>query len=66
MEKTMVSFTWYKLQRFRKAYEACEPGKVFVFEGNEYLKEYAGYLIQHLETVFGKETKKTWRRNVPQ
>lgn len=48
----MVSFNYLKYQRLKKAYAKCAAGKTFMFEGNEYLKEYAGYLIQHLECVF--------------
>lgn len=62
--KNMVSFTPYKLVRLKKAYEQCEPHKTFIFEGNEYLKEYAGYLIQYLDSVFGTKMGHQ-RKNVP-
>jgi hypothetical protein len=47
-----VTFTANKLKAFKKAYKKAKPKEVFVFEGNEYLKEYAGYLIQYLEPKF--------------
>ena len=50
--KTMVSFTPAKLKRFKQAYDKCEKGKTFLFENNEYLREYAGYMIEYLETMW--------------
>ncbi len=35
------------LKRFKKAYQACD-GEVFTFDGNEFLKGYAKYLIEYL------------------
>jgi hypothetical protein len=55
MDRKMVTFNPEKLRRLKKAYAKCEPHKTFILDGDEYLKEYAGYLIQHLELVFGKE-----------
>jgi len=52
--KNMISFTPEKLKQFKQVYAKCEKGKTFVFENNEYLKEYAGYMIEYLETM--------WRR----
>jgi hypothetical protein len=60
MDKTMVSFTPYRLKRFKKAYSECKAG-TFMFEGNEYLKEYAKYVIQYLDIMF----EKAKRQNVP-
>ena len=37
------------LVRFKKAYQACQ-GDRFTFDGNEFLKAYAKYLIEYLET----------------
>ena len=48
----MVSFDRKKLKRFKKAYNECK-GDVFTFEGGDYLKEYAKYVIQYLEMKFG-------------
>jgi hypothetical protein len=52
-----VTFDPKNLRLFKKAYAKCAAGETFVFEGNEYLKEYAGYLIKHLETVFKPRRK---------
>jgi len=44
----MVTFDFTKLVALKKAYEECE-GESFMFDGREYLKAYAKYLIQYLE-----------------
>jgi len=46
-----VSFDWLKLQRLKRAY-ARAPGdlnSVFTFDGQQYVKGFAKYLIQYLE-----------------
>lgn len=53
-KQNMVEFNQQKLERLKKAYAKAGKGEVFVFEGNKYVKEYAGYMIQYLETVFRK------------
>lgn len=49
----MVAITWttYKLKRFKHAYAECTTDR-FVFEGHEFLKDYAKYLIEYLEREF--------------
>jgi len=49
-----INFTPKKLAEFKKLYERTEKGGVFLFEGKEVLKEYAGYLIEYLENQFKK------------
>lgn len=46
-----IVFTPEKLRRFKKAYAECTT-ESFVFEGHEFLKAYARYLIQYLEQKF--------------
>ena len=48
-----VNFTYHSLQKFKTAYRAC-TAETFIFEGNEYVKGYAKYLIQYLETKLKK------------
>lgn len=53
-----INFTWEKLKEFKQAYEKAKLAgiKEFTFEGNEFVLEYAYYLIQYLEMKFqGKE-----------
>ena len=47
-----VSWSLLKLGQFRRAYKACK-GDSFTFEGHEFLKDYAKYLIEYLETQLG-------------
>ena len=47
-DKVMIEFTKEKLERFKKYYEACDK-ETFTFEGNEYVKGYAKYMIEHIE-----------------
>ena len=45
------------LKRFKKAYASTEDladDHVFVFEGNQYVRAYARYLIEFLEGELGK------------
>jgi len=51
-DKDTINFTPEKLKDFKKLYEATEPGKTFMFEGREVLKDYAKYVIQYLEDQF--------------
>jgi hypothetical protein len=44
-----IAFTPGKLARFKRAYEACPEGGVFIFEGREVLKAYAKYVIEYVE-----------------
>ena len=49
--KTM-SFTKEDFRQFKIAYKEASEAKnhLFVFRGEEFLTDYAKYLIQHLET----------------
>lgn len=42
-----------KLEEFKKLYASCTED-VFVFEGHEFLKSYAKYLIEFLESKIRK------------
>lgn len=70
MTQQMIDFTPEKLARFKKAYKKAEKLKrykqaysapedssdeVFTFDGNEFVLGYAKYLIEYLESQFGKE-----------
>jgi hypothetical protein len=52
MNKEYVNFTPERLKKFKKACESCN-GDVFVFEGKQFLKSYAMYLIEYLDATFG-------------
>lgn len=46
------------LRRFKRAYKiACEENpkfETFTFDGNEFVKNYAKYLVEYLESKLGK------------
>ena len=42
------------VENLKRKCEACEPGGTFFFKDREFLKEYAEYMIQHLETKYGE------------
>ena len=46
-----INFNKTMLKRFKKTYNACDT-ECFMFEGNEYLKTYAKYVIEYLEGKF--------------
>ena len=50
----VINWTPKKLKRFKRAYHKATT-ETFVFEGHEFLKDYAKYLIQYLETELGKQ-----------
>jgi hypothetical protein len=47
-----VTWTWEKLQAFKRVYAAHNSPVPFKFEGNLYVPEYANYLIEYLEGRF--------------
>ena len=51
MAKNYMNFTEDRFERFKKAYDACESS-VFIFEHKQFLKEYAGHLIDYLGKEF--------------
>jgi hypothetical protein len=53
-DRPIIEWTPAKLKRLIKAVEAAE-GDTFVFEGHEYLKSYAKYLIEYLQMEFGEK-----------
>lgn len=53
MERPVINWTAEKLREFIPLYEACK-GKTFFFEGHEFDKGYAKYLIEYLEGKLGK------------
>ncbi len=50
-EQKTILWTRPMLDRFKKVYKQAVAAKVetFMFEGNEYVPSYAGYLIEFLE-----------------
>lgn len=60
----MKTIQWNKpmLERFRKEYQRAVENnqEVFTFDGNEFLPDYAKYLIQYLDSQFGDST---WTTN---
>lgn len=52
-----VSFNKEQLKRFKREFNKAKPNSTFIFEGNEYLKEYAKYVIEYLESRFKKGLK---------
>jgi hypothetical protein len=51
-----ITFTPEKLVAFKTAHKAC-TGESFWFEDNQFLKKYAGYLIEYLEMKFNPKVK---------
>jgi len=51
--KNQVSFTLPKLKRLKEAYSAAVIHKKasFLFDGKEYLTEYAKHLIEYLSAI---------------
>lgn len=54
--ETFVEFDKERLVRFKKAYEAClmHHRQSFTFENNEFLCDYAKYVILYVEEHFKK------------
>jgi hypothetical protein len=54
----VISWTPAMLARFKEAYALTVAMEMdtFIFEGNEFVVDYAKYLIQHLDTVFKSHT----------
>jgi hypothetical protein len=40
------------LKELKRLYEKAQPGEIFIFKEKEVLKEYAKYMIEHLENQF--------------
>lgn len=51
-DRAIIDWNTEKLKQFQKAYSVCEEGKTFTFEGHEFLKSYAKYLIEFLKMEF--------------
>lgn len=51
-----INWTRPKLERFKTAFEAAlkQKGDTFSFDGNEFVKGYAKYLIEYLESVLAR------------
>ena len=45
-----ITINQEELKELKKLYAKTPDGKTFMFKGNEILKEYAKYLIEHLDT----------------
>ena len=56
-ERKMITWTAEKLKRFKSRYLEAVQYKLeqFEFDGDEYVVGYAKYLIEYLESKFGKE-----------
>jgi hypothetical protein len=56
-ERETVSFDRPTLNRFKKAYAKAPDDKdaSFTFDGREYVKAFAKYLIEYLESQLPKE-----------
>ncbi len=54
VERPIVTFDGEVLKRFKVAYDnaVASDSADFVFENNEFLTEYARYLIEYLEQKF--------------
>ena len=52
-ERPVIEWTRPMLERFKKAHKKCTE-KSFMFEGHEYVRDYAKYLIEYLETQLPK------------
>jgi hypothetical protein len=54
-ERPTITWTREMLGRFKKAVAAAPGDKdaVFTFDGHQFVKSYAKYLIEYLETRFG-------------
>lgn len=50
----VIDWTRDKLTALKQAYRDCK-GETFKFEGHEFLKAYAKYLIEYLEMEFKKK-----------
>lgn len=55
MENKKISVNKQELEELKKLHKETPDHSTFFFKGHEFLKEYAGYLIQYLEQQFGKE-----------
>jgi predicted GTPase len=54
MSERMTTFDRPMVDRLRIAYETAKKEKAdsFIFEGNEYLTDYARYLLEYLDRKF--------------
>lgn len=56
-ERKMINFTPEMGRRLKRTYEEAKRVKkgneTFVFDGNEYVLDYAKYLIEYLEMQWG-------------
>lgn len=57
----IIKWTPEMLVRFKRAYAKALKGDIgaFEFEGHNFLPEYAKYLIEYLDSVFGGKNAKT-------
>lgn len=56
MKRKVVEWTPEMLKRFQVSYTKAveEKAKTFIFDGNEYVVDYAKYLIEYLTSEFKK------------
>jgi hypothetical protein len=50
-----ISISTDDLKELKRLYKKSNPDEVFLFKGHQILREYAKYMIDHLEKQFGKE-----------
>ena len=56
-DSTLISWTPEKLNRFKVCYQENITRDIFTFDEQEYVANYARYLIEYLETEFDKRTR---------
>lgn len=54
MENKIISINRQELEELKKLYKKTPDNGTFFFKKHEFLKEYAGYLIQYFEEKFKK------------
>lgn len=47
----VIEWSADRLKRFKRAFKNCETD-TFIFDGNEFYRPYAKYLIEYLDGVF--------------
>jgi hypothetical protein len=48
-----IKITEKDFEELKRLYNNAKPNEVFTFKGKELLKEYAGYVIEHIQNQIG-------------
>ena len=48
--KDSIDIDEESLKELKRLYNKAKPGEVFLFQGKELLREFAGYAIEYIET----------------